>query len=321
MTGIFTVVVSQAVLGQPVSLSAAWARVRPQIWKLLGLSVLVGICWVVASFACLLPGIWIYIALSVAAPALVLERSTVTGAMSRSWNLVKNNWWRLFGIELLARFITFVITGLITAAFTFLGIILGVGSVFSMSSIETSDTGSRIGQAVLSGIGGTIAGAITYPFMAAVVVLLYVDLRMRKEGLDIELMRASGVAVPAVSSYGGPPPGYPPAYPQPQYQPPQYQQPQYQAPQYPPPPYPTPQSQPPQYQAPQYQAPQYQQPQYQPPQYPPPAYPPPAYPPPAGEAYPTPPVQQPVAEPPVPQPDPQPPTGPPAPPPYGQPPA
>jgi len=38
-------------------------------------------------------------------------------------------------------------------------------------------------------IGGILAGALTYPFTASVGTLLYVDMRMRKEGLDIELMR------------------------------------------------------------------------------------------------------------------------------------
>jgi hypothetical protein len=53
---------------------------------------------------------------------------------------------------------------------------------------------------MVSTIGSILAGTLTYPFVAAVTVLLYVDLRMRREGLDLTLARAAGVAPPDPSS-------------------------------------------------------------------------------------------------------------------------
>ena len=38
-----------------------------------------------------------------------------------------------------------------------------------------------------------IASAITYPIAAGVSVLLYIDQRIRREALDLELARAAGV--------------------------------------------------------------------------------------------------------------------------------
>ena len=43
-------------------------------------------------------------------------------------------------------------------------------------------------------IGAIAAGTVTRPITAGVTVLLYVDMRMRKEGLDLALRTASGTA-------------------------------------------------------------------------------------------------------------------------------
>jgi hypothetical protein len=43
-------------------------------------------------------------------------------------------------------------------------------------------------------IGGMIAQTITLPVSAGVAVLLYIDRRIRREALDLELARSAGVA-------------------------------------------------------------------------------------------------------------------------------
>jgi hypothetical protein len=40
-------------------------------------------------------------------------------------------------------------------------------------------------------VAGTVAAAITTPVSAAIAVLLYMDLRIRKEGFDLEVLSAS----------------------------------------------------------------------------------------------------------------------------------
>ena len=59
---------------------------------------------------------------------------------------------------------------------------------------------------VLTALGGIVGSTITAPFTAAAPVLLYVDRRIRREGLDIELARAVGVTIPGRSDAGPPPP-------------------------------------------------------------------------------------------------------------------
>jgi hypothetical protein len=63
-------------------------------------------------------------------------------------------------------------------------------------------TGSVPAAGVIIGaVGGIVVGAITRPLLAGVTVLIYVDLRMRREGLDLIVrgapasQRLSGEAV------------------------------------------------------------------------------------------------------------------------------
>jgi hypothetical protein len=193
LTGMLTVIVSQAVLGQRTTLEAAWARVRPQFWKLLGLSILVPLCWIFGLIGVIIGAIYLYVALSVSTPALILESARVTQAMGRSFALVQNLWWRTFGILLLTALIAGVIGVVIGIPF----LIIAGGSIFAAGVQGDNYTFVQL----VTTIGGIIAGAVTYPFTASVVTLLYVDMRMRKEGLDIELMRATGSTPPG--QYGG----------------------------------------------------------------------------------------------------------------------
>jgi hypothetical protein len=185
LAGLFTVIVSQAVLGHRATLVEAWAMVRPQFWRLIGLSIMSGLFIGLGAIFCVIPGIYLYAALAVSAPALILERGKVFGSMGRSRHLVTDKWWRTFGLLLLTLIISWIVSFVVEIPF----LILGGGSIL-LGDLNSVDSNYVLLQA-LTAIGGIIAGAVTYPFAASVTTLMYVDLRMRKEGLDIELMRAA----------------------------------------------------------------------------------------------------------------------------------
>ncbi len=119
-------------------------------------------------------------------PALVLERIGVIASLRRSRRLVTGSWWRVFGILLLATIIAFVLSGIIAIPFQVIGTIVGGG-------FEDVDAPFSMGALVITSIGSVIATTITLPFAAAISVLLYIDQRMRREGLDLELARAAGI--------------------------------------------------------------------------------------------------------------------------------
>jgi hypothetical protein len=55
---------------------------------------------------------------------------------------------------------------------------------------------------VVLNLGQALAYIVTIVFMAAVTALLYIDLRIRREGLDVELERAAEAAATEASGAG-----------------------------------------------------------------------------------------------------------------------
>lgn len=203
-SGLFIVLVGAAVLGQRLDAARTWAILRPRLLPLVGVTLLIGIAsflavlllvgiivvlalWLGAWAA--LPGlgiavvgagalVYVYVRLALASPAVVMEGIGVTRALTRSWALVRRSWWRVLGILILAAIITSLLTTVVTVPIT---LVAGAASGFSESLIPT---------VLASGVATLAAGIITLPFSAAVTGLLYIDLRMRREALDIELVSA-----------------------------------------------------------------------------------------------------------------------------------
>ncbi|MDI2131444.1 hypothetical protein [Yinghuangia seranimata] len=209
ITGILTLVVSRAVIGKNMTLGQAWAGTRPLLWRLLGVSLMTFLIPLGLLLACLLPGaalaaaaggagggalitlgviggaglaIYAYICLSLSSPALILEKGTVGKSLRRSRKLVTNSWWRVMGITLLIGVLTFLIGGIVQMPFVF-------ATGFSL----TQTVPDSFLEMVVMGVGQVLSYGLTFPFGAAALVLLYIDQRMRREALDLELARAAGL--------------------------------------------------------------------------------------------------------------------------------
>lgn len=181
LAGFLTVVAGKAVLGQTIGAREAITELKPRLLPLFGLTVLVTLIVMVGLVLCLLPGIWLWVLFGLATPALILERGKVGHALTRSRELVRGAWWRVFGVLVLATVIVTVITLIIGIPF---GVLSGAFSATEMS----------VGDLLIVRLGDAIAQTIVVPFSALVTALLYIDQRMRKEGLDLELARAAGTA-------------------------------------------------------------------------------------------------------------------------------
>jgi hypothetical protein len=111
---------------------------------------------------------------SVAMPALLLERRSPLAALGRSWKLVSGFWWKVFG--------TLLIVYLLVTVLSFaIGAVLG-GLLAVLTSVD-----SLLGIIVQEAVGVAVQ-VFTLPLFAAVTIVLYVDLRVRKEGFDLALM-------------------------------------------------------------------------------------------------------------------------------------
>jgi hypothetical protein len=179
----------------------------------------------IAGFvACILPGFWLLVAWSVSIPVMLFEGTGPFKALRRSFSLIKGRWW--------ASFLLLIVGYLLV---TIIGTIVQYG-LLGVAAVVADD--STLALAVAQIFGFTLASAITYPYLAAVLTILYFDQRVRKEGFDLQLMadrlgaeRDPNAPLPApligdelytpeqraAAPYWPPPPGWtpPPAQPQP----------------------------------------------------------------------------------------------------------
>jgi hypothetical protein len=200
LTGMIVVVVSEDVLGRRTSIGDVWARVRPRIWALLGASVIAGVLPFIGLLFLVAPGVYLWGVWALTTPALILERLGPIQAVRRSWRLVRPDFWRVWGIRALSVLLGWLVQNLFVIPFVFLGVLVA-------SALGSEDSDALPLVAIVFVILGTILGGmIAEPFLAGVVALLYVDRRMRAEGLDIVLQQqvraARRTAVVAASSPG-----------------------------------------------------------------------------------------------------------------------
>lgn len=220
LTGMLTVVVGRAVFGASITIGEAWQRLRPRLWALIGFALLegigaalivgigfgiaLGIGFAVNGVAGVIVGIPVGLAvigllvylgtmLALAPSIIVLERLQIFPAIARSFKLVRNDFWRVFGIWLLGQIVAGLVAGAVAVPFS-----LG-GQILLMSA---SSTVSALIALVLLSVGSAIGQIITAPFSAGVVVLLYTDRRIRAEALDLALQTgaAFGPGAPADST-------------------------------------------------------------------------------------------------------------------------
>lgn len=216
-TALLTSVTSRAVLGKPVTTTEAWRDARPRLPKLFGLTLLLPVLACVIVGVGILPGLivaiagangpgaalavvgglgagvvalWLMIRFSLASPSLMLEKQGVFKSMSRSAKLVRGSWWRVFGIQLLATIIANIVASIVVIPFSLLAGALSGNGVSGFLD-GSGDLGWTF--LIISGIGSVIGSTLTFPITAGVTVLLYIDQRIRREALDLDLARAAGV--------------------------------------------------------------------------------------------------------------------------------
>lgn len=223
LTGIMTAIAGRAVLGQPVTFREAWAQVRPALPRLIGVALLTALLVYGSVIAVLLLAgvlvvvlgtsllflavplvlgaialaVYLYGRLSLAPAAALLENAGVRQSLRRSGVLVRRSWWRVFGILVLTLIIGGVVGQIAQAPF------LVFGALPTGLSSLTDPSGSSVLILVLSAIGGGFAQTIVAPFSGGVRALLYIDRRMRAEGLDVALTAAAQDAGTLPSSPAG----------------------------------------------------------------------------------------------------------------------
>jgi hypothetical protein len=127
--------------------------------------------------------IWVLIRWSIAMPALFAEGIGPVKALGRSWNLVRDNWWRTLGIL----FIVFIMVSLIQTA---------LGALFGGISALLPGLSDDIRAGLFTTVT-TLVDALVGAITPIAITMLYLDLRVRKEGLDLDQLARQAAPGPA----------------------------------------------------------------------------------------------------------------------------
>ncbi|GAA5039162.1 glycerophosphoryl diester phosphodiesterase membrane domain-containing protein [Microbacterium fluvii] len=246
--GVVVTEVAHAVVAEKLRLRELWALVRPVAWRLIGYAALITaamlvgfglialalialgsvVVWaavllgVLAVLAVIPVMLWLTVKLLLVPAAIIMEHATIRAAIARSWRLVAGRFWPILGIVVL-----------ISMVFGAIGYAVGLPFSLLSTALTTviAPTGDPGPSAIIAVLAATLLTEVVTLLVQAVSVvvqstasaLVYVDCRMRREGLDLDLLayveaRDAGVrplADPYRAHIGRQPTGRAPAPPAP----------------------------------------------------------------------------------------------------------
>ena len=146
-------------------LRVAWSR----FGSLLGAQIVAGLMVMLGFLLFVVPGVIFMVSYAFVASVIMLENANSAEGRKRSWELARGNRWKIFAIWL--------VVGLLTA------FVNGAIDLLVLALVGQSST-----VAMVANLAGELVSYIVVPIPTIATVLLYYDLRMRKEGFDLEML-------------------------------------------------------------------------------------------------------------------------------------
>lgn len=170
---------SQFYLGDPYDPGAAIRRGLQRVWRALAASIMRGILILISALAFVIPGLYVALRYAPTMAVAVLEDGDSSIVISRTWALTKDEAANVLVVCLPMVLIYAAIVAIETWVLSVIGTNLAM-----------------LRYAGLYAVFATALNALGYPIVNIVTVALYYDLRIRKEGFDVEMM----VRAPAESA-------------------------------------------------------------------------------------------------------------------------
>lgn len=177
--GASTWAISKRYLGETVTILSAYKDIRTRLLPLIVTSIPVVIVVYLGLACCCLPGIPLVILAAFVPSVIILENKGYIDAIVRSAELAAKEWSRILVVLILLTVLWVLVIAVVTVPF----------------QVLTSDAKP---DALISGPLGIvysltqgIAQCVATPIWLITLVLLYYDVRVRREGFDLELLAAS----------------------------------------------------------------------------------------------------------------------------------
>ncbi|MFV0460074.1 MAG: hypothetical protein ACK5MT_15015 [Actinomycetales bacterium] len=214
LSGVLVVPTGKATTGHGITFAEVWREALPRAGALIGWALLLTVAevavfvltaapvialtvalnepgWLFLLFL-LIPAwlaglVWVLGRLSFVPAVMMLEKVGIGRGFSRSRSLSTGSFWRIVGILVLGMIITWMVA-----------LVLSVpGSIISgiVAAIQEPDPASALGgtplQLMVNALTLILTRTIALPFMSILTTMVYVDTRIRREGLDVQLARAA----------------------------------------------------------------------------------------------------------------------------------
>lgn len=158
-------------------LARAFSGRASSIGALLGVLVALGL------LVLLIPAmLFFFIRFILTTQAIVLEGQGPLAGLGRSWRLISSSFWRALGIFVLVLVLTYLIS-----------VIPSLVLVFGLNLLSGGTATDMLRNQALGSLVAQIGLILGLPLLFSIYTLLYYDLRVRKEGYDLELMAQQAV--------------------------------------------------------------------------------------------------------------------------------
>ncbi len=200
--GAITSAVSARYLNQPITILGAYRAAVARWLPLLSSMVLFDILFVVCLLLCLFPVFFPAVLFLFVAHAAVLEGKAGFRALGRSKALVAGHGGRLFGSLLLLLALYWTVGFAIEEPISLIADRVVSSSLPFLPALATH-------QQLADQIASYLTSLLVLPFIATLATVLYYDLRIRKEGYDMEILAGSlgypSVEMASVRPFGAAP--------------------------------------------------------------------------------------------------------------------
>jgi len=159
---------------QTPTVADVWGYFKYYFFRIIGSGFLLFLMLIAGMVLCIIPGIYLSPIFYLVIPIIVIENSSFKYALDKSFRLIKENWWFVFGVIFVMGLIVGVSDSIATVPLTIIG---AAGKFISLKSIS-------LPLIILFSLLHSVI-MLAYSLQSTAVALCYFDLSEQKDGTGL----------------------------------------------------------------------------------------------------------------------------------------